>query len=201
MENKYQRFINLPFEVEPPEGFIGYDIDPVVQVFRGCYHQKMYEFNQDLGIHVDEYAILYTAPGGKLHIHTDTENIGDDFAKINVTWGGGPDSRTIWWENQGGDENLYVKRDETSNKDETDHKSIFVIDEDLCEPVWYASIDKPSILNLNRLHSTYNPSENSRYTVSFLLRLIEDNYRPITWHEALEIYKDYIEIPGDKNEH
>lgn len=118
-KNKYYRYLNLPFEIEPPEGLIGYELDPPAIAIQGCYHQKLYDFCQNFGLYVQEYSLFYIEPnGGSLHVHSDLHDISDDLGKINVSWGGGPNSRTEWFENQGGPDNLERRGDPSSNMED-----------------------------------------------------------------------------------
>ena len=58
-------------------------------------------------------------------------------------------------------------------------------------------IDRPSLLNISQLHSTFNPSPTEhRWTLCFTL--LKDD-KALSFDEALEIFKDYI-INEDSNE-
>jgi hypothetical protein len=56
--------------------------------------------------------------------------------------------------------------------------------------VYEAVIDRPSLLNISQLHSTWNPSP-TEYRWTFCFTLLE-NSQALTFNRALEIFKDYI---------
>jgi len=56
--------------------------------------------------------------------------------------------------------------------------------------VYEAVIDRPSLLNISQLHSTWNPSPTEhRWTLCFTL--LEDG-KALTFDRALNIFKQYI---------
>ena len=58
------------------------------------------------------------------------------------------------------------------------------------ELVYEAVIDRPSLLNISQLHSTWNPSPTEhRWTLCFTLL---ENGELLTVQRALEIFKNYI---------
>jgi hypothetical protein len=56
--------------------------------------------------------------------------------------------------------------------------------------VYEAVIDRPSLLNIGQLHSTYNPGTEHRWTLSFIF-LTQTGER-LLFSEALDIFRAYI---------
>ena len=126
-----------------------------------------------------------------------------DVCKLNFTWGP-EDSTTRWYKIR--DETKYEKfyggtdggTSSGSNRkfyeagidpDIDIDYSIIANFED-CDLVYEAVIDRPSLINVGQLHSTWNPGTEHRWTFCFVLL---ENNEPITMERGLEIFKDYIE--------
>lgn len=61
-----------------------------------------------------------------------------------------------------------------------------------CNKVLERTIDKPSLYNVGRLHSTWNPSNKGRWTLSFILGKKKD-MKPLHFIESLNYFRDYLE--------
>ena len=60
-----------------------------------------------------------------------------------------------------------------------------------CDKVFEKVIDRPSLMNVGQLHSTYNPGNQSRWTLSFTV-LNQDNSH-LTFAESLKIFREVID--------
>jgi hypothetical protein len=119
--------------------------------------------------------------------------------KLNFTWG--PlDSTTQWYKVKDNSKLIkrYLDSDHSNTKfyeaginpDIDISYSLFANREDV-DLVYEAVINRPSLLNISQLHSTWNPSPNElRWTLCFILL---ENGKQLTFQRALEIFKDYIE--------
>ena len=133
-----------------------------------------------------------------IFVHTDFDQLPgvNDPVKLNFTWG--PlDSVTRWWKIK--DPSLYKKYTNTEVREE--EMAAGVESAALCETIWVAKdedvelvyekvIDKPSLLNVGQLHSTFNPGNEDRWTWSFAM--LNQNNEAISFNQALEIFKNII---------
>lgn len=201
--NIYHRYLNLPFEYPKPERF-NYPADTYSEMVESQDICPVFKnWVESFGLKISNIIEgLYTEPsGGRLPLHSDTDFLPgvNDVCKLNFTWGP-KDSTTRWYKIK--DESLLIKRyfgDDIHNTrfDEAGVVPDIDIDYSLVanwadvDLIYEAVIDRPSLLNVSQLHSTYNPSlDNFRWTLSFTLL---ENNRPLTFARALEIFKDYIE--------
>lgn len=177
-ENRYHRYLDIP-------------VDPKINLFLKTDYDPMYykhiavekeEINPDLIYWFDQFDIqltwfeaFYTPPyGGKIPIHADTPTL-CDVVKVNWTWGA-PGSKLIWWE---------VKDEKNLEKFKTEFGSEYLTAEERhCKHVYEAEINKPSLVNIGQLHSTWNPTEEGRWTLS--LPLIEKySSTRVLWDDAI----------------
>jgi len=198
MKNIYHRYLNLPFEISKhdmfdtaPTDMKHHDINP----YRDSHIDKWHE---SLGLIINHTEVFYTPPGGELPIHSDETTL-DNHVKINVTWG--PDEGTMrWWQSK----NSFVSTDYENTKKKLKDIDAEVVDQfserqhtnvlankDDCDLVWEACTNKPSLVNVGQLHSTYNPTDYPRWTLCFVPG-IPNGHGYIYWDEALEYYKDYL---------
>jgi len=185
LENIYHRYLNIPFE-------------PNIDLFnRVEYDTTKYahvkidvsEINPDLlswfdqfNIAINWYEAFYTPPGGgKLPIHTDGSQ-GEDYIKVNWTYGA-PGSTLRWWEPKSKD---YIKTVETvfSTK-------YYTVDEENCNKLHEVEINKPSLVNAGVFHSTYNPTSEGRWTFTMPILEVSNNNR-ISWQDAIQRFKEII---------
>jgi hypothetical protein len=202
-ENIYHRYLTLPFEYPKPEIFNYPSNNYTTFIDRKYIYLPFQKWVESFGLTISNILEgFYTAPnGGRVPLHADTSSMpGDnDICKLNFTWG--PSDSTTQW---------YKIKDETDIKkhylDEVDANQKFynagiVPDIDItyvlfanyedANLVYEAVIDRPSLLNISQLHSTWNPSPSEhRWTLCFTLL---ENKEPITFQRALEIFKDYTE--------
>jgi hypothetical protein len=145
---------------------------------------------------------FYTKPnGGRVPLHADTgyQRPGvNDICKLNFTWG--PlDSTTRWYRVK--DESKLINHKfgkDASNKKfydigiepDIDISHIWIAECQDVDLVYEAVIDRPSLLNISQLHSTWNPSPTEhRWTLCFTLL---ENGQALPFTRALQIFKDYI---------
>ena len=139
---------------------------------------------------------FYNSPsGGGLPIHNDTPDI-SNAVNINFTWG--PlTSTTRWWKIKN-ESLIQLEKDNTEyhkeylkgiSADIPQYKFLHA-DEKECDLVYEQVINKPSLMNVGQLHSTYNPHfSECRWTLSYHI-LSQKDGRHIQFDEALEIFKD-----------
>lgn len=201
-ENIYHRYLTLPFEYPKPDRF-NYPADSYsILMDTEQIYSPFKTWVESFGLTISNvFEAFYTKPNGSdVPLHTDPGILPGvrDICKLNFTWG--PEiSTTRWYKIK--DESKYIKKyigDDSINKKFHDEEvnpdldiSYAIIaewpDVDL---VYEAVINKPSLLNVGQLHSTWNPSPDEfRWTLCFIL--LEDN-EPITFCRAIEIFKDYI---------
>ena len=77
---------------------------------------------------------------------------------------------------------------------ERTHHNLVALKED-CELVHEANTNKISLVNVGRLHSTYNPdSTQGRWTLCFVPASLNlEGRRYLTFEEAVKAFEDYIE--------
>jgi hypothetical protein len=145
---------------------------------------------------------FYSAPnGGEVPIHNDTvTKPGEhDAVKINMTWGP-KDSVTRWWKVSNQDKLIEVVHNQTEVNDGFAEAGIvpdiecykcYTADPKDLTLVHEQVIDKPSILNVGQLHSTFNPHPSEhRWTLSFTP--LKDG-KVIKFSDALEIFKSCLQ--------
>lgn len=187
MTNNYHRYLNLPFEVEMPELFKTFSTKRQhVDNEKFNYQSvEMINFLSKFGLKPLKTEAFYTAPQTKLPIHVD----GAIGVKINKTWG--PEGGVTRWYKPGkvfpltgmqlGEEQTRIYGEE-----------VYIADEETSELLYEASTNRISLINVAEYHGTYNPSlTEGRWTLCFQFQT--DTNPCITWDEALEIFKDYIE--------
>ncbi len=199
-KNIYHRYLKLPFEITKPdicktipETMQHIDINP----YRDLELEK---WHTDLGLITRHVEVFYTPPnGGELPIHVDDVEV-NDRAKINITWG--PAEGTIrWWVSDkvkqidGVDAAKDLLGEEASIDEqfsERAHSNLVAKKED-CSLIHESTTNSPSLVNVGRLHSTWNPTKEPRWTLCFVpgsAAIRGGDY--LTFEEACEAYKDYI---------
>jgi|TARA_B100000214_G_scaffold141226_1_gene100957 hypothetical protein len=206
-ENIYHRYLNLPFEISKhplcetvPDSMQHIDIWPYKD-------EAMDKWLASIGLHCNHTEVFYTPPnGGELPIHADDLTI-DNRAKINITWG--PKEGTVrWWESanakqitdlESAKEMLGEELQPDDDFSERQHTNLLAKKED-CTLVYECGTNTPSLLNVGQLHSTYNPTNEPRWTLCFVPG--DHNVRGgryLTFKEACEYMKEYIIGDDDGN--
>ena len=196
-ENIYHRYLNLPFEPNV-DLFKLFEYDPTKNTHLTV---EVTELNPELVAWFDQFDIkifwaeaLYTAPGDKLPVHTDTEDI-SEFIKVNWTYGA-PGSTTRWWkttpENYIKGFPVYLDCYTKSTEEPTYFNApLLLAEEQNCTMVYEAEINKPSLVNAGEFHSTYNPTQEGRWTLALPL-INKQTEQFVTWSEAIEKFNGYI---------
>jgi hypothetical protein len=183
--NIYHRYLTIP-------------IDPKIDLFNRIEYDKTHynhvkinkeEINfeiitwlEQFDFTVEWFEAFYTPPnGGKLPIHTDSANINDS-VKVNWTYGA-PGSKLIWWEPK---DDKYIKIVET-----VFGTRYMTIEENNCNMLYEAEINQPSLVNAGRFHSTYNPTNQGRWTLSLPL-LEKSTGKNVLWVDATAKFKEII---------
>lgn len=142
---------------------------------------------------------IYTPPAdGKVNIHNDTKTL-SNATKINFTWGPNT-SVTRWWRVKDKSMLQVDITDSTHimnavNPDIADHfdnnnlHSELTCAEQHCVMMHEAVIDKPSLINVGQLHSTYNPHKTEgRWSLCYFL--LNQDYTHLQFENAVNIFKE-----------
>ena len=147
---------------------------------------------------------FYTPPGDEGVIHSDNVYYAD-WAKLIFQFGG-EGSTMRWWTS---DSVMRVstsaeqvcsmdipERSEYNVGDRTDdhyHGQVLVTREQYANLEHEVEVGSCSLVNVGPLHSSYNPSSESRFTLTIALMDMNTPYeRRILWDEALEAFKPYL---------
>ena len=201
--NLYHRYLNLPLTYPKPERF-NYPAENYFTLLdSNIIYEPFKKWIESFGLTISNILEgVYTKPNGgygPLHSDSSFEPGTNDVCKLNFTWGPS-DSTTQWYKVK--DNSKLIKRYLDSehsntkfyeagiNPDIDISYSLFANREDV-DLVYEAVINRPSLLNISQLHSTWNPSPNElRWTLCFILL---ENGKQLTFQRATEIFKDYIE--------
>jgi hypothetical protein len=197
----YHRYLNLPFQYPKPERF-NYPADNYsVLINRDQIYPPFEEWINSLGLKISNVLeAFYTKPnGGRVPLHSDTSYMPgtNDICKLNFTWGS-TDSTTQWYKIKDesklnkyylNGENANTKFREAGIVPDIDIEYVLFADHEDADLVYEAVIDRPSLLNISQLHSTWNPSPTEhRWTLCFTLL---ENGELLTVQRALEIFREY----------
>lgn len=179
VENIYHRFLDIP--VDPGVNlFNRTDYDPMfyrhVKLDKEEINPELVKWFERLGINFYWFEAFYTPPfGGKIPIHTDTPEV-CDVVKVNWTYGA-PGSKLLWWEPK---DPKYVDSFHTEFG-----AQYLTAKEKHCRKIFEVEVKKPSLVNIGAFHSTYNPTEEGRWTLSLPL-MDSSGTRRLVWREAVE---------------
>lgn len=200
-QNKYHRYLNLPFEIRKPQicnvkpkDLKHYDIP-------NHKDNNISEFVKQFGLQIVNTELFYTPGGKKLPIHID-DWVKDNHVKINTSWGP-KEGTTRWWnapnftEEEEYDSNYNSLKDldhvKYENFSDRHHRSI-ILKEEECELVYEANTDKPSLVNVGTFHSSHNPTDEGRWTLCFILGYDKDDWdNLVPWDKAIEMFKEFID--------
>ena len=184
VENRYHRFLDIPIDPKI-DLFARTDYDPMyyrhMLIDASDVNPKLVAWFEQLGIKL-AFEAFYTPPyGGKIPIHTDTSEL-SDVVKVNWTWGA-PGSTLIWWE---------VKDAKYIETFQTEFGAQYLTAKERhCRKLLEVEVKKPSLVNIGAFHSTWNPTEGGRWTLSLPL-INADETKRLVWSEALLILQDYV---------
>lgn len=186
VENTFHRFLNIP--IDPQINlFKRTDYDPMfyrhIEVDPADVNPDLVKWFENIGIKFHLFEAFYTPPfGGKIPIHTDTPEV-CDVVKINWTYGA-PGSKLLWWEPK---DIKYIDDFKTEFGNQ-----YLTAKQKHCKKLFEVEVKKPSLVNIGRFHSTYNPTEEGRWTLSLPLVNLE-NTRRLEWSEAVNILETYFD--------
>ena len=215
LQNIYHRYIKLPFEfIKPSVNDIKKTFsdeqknkssvwDTLNNVKTDVYKFKLPELDEKITSFLETFIILYitkllfnTGPPERINIQVDsikdanylneTSDYFDNHAKLNFTWEN-ENSSLQWWKTV---DNNNLKVDTHTYEGGKTWK-VICAEENKCQMVYEKKINKPSIVNTGVLHSTHNPSDKERITLSYNLVRIQD-LRLLTFLEALWIFGDLL---------
>jgi hypothetical protein len=194
----YHRYIKLPVSHKKPICFDAQPTEPTV-IFVNKEHidSSVVKCIESFGVIVSNVTEgIYTPPNHKkLHIHNDTNTI-TNATKINFTWGPS-NSVTRWWRVKNLEFLKPVKPDNghlyaTGIKPDIVVTDAFTAREEDCDLVHEQVINRPSLMNIGQLHSTYNPDmTEDRWTLCFTL--LHPNGDHVEFEEALKIFGSFID--------
>jgi hypothetical protein len=141
-------------------------------------------FLQNLDLKICHAEVFHTPAFGEIKIHSDTGRSDITWTKIN--WVFGPSGhRTRWWRIK--DPNKEIQMRPLHNGPDY----IFYEDED-CELAYEKEITGGWLFNAGIPHSVWNPTDQSRWTLSYTLYDLKQD-RILEYNDALEIFKNYLE--------
>lgn len=190
--NNFHRYLNLPFEIKKPDVFNTTPDHVVHEQIKVNDDQNMVNFLKQFGMDLMLVESFYTPPnGGKVPIHTDFWWYETDYVKINITWGP-DDGKIIWWKCSKTQE-VKMEPKEYDGLTYTDTIRVLTANESDCKEIFSANTNKVSLVNTGILHSTINPSNQPRWTLCFVPAFDIEKNVYVTWNEAMDIFKDYLE--------
>jgi hypothetical protein len=194
-KNIYHRYLKIPFEYSKPTLFnTKYTHANMICLPSNSIDNSAIEWIKSFNLKVSNVIEGFYTPvnGGKLPIHNDTPTI-SDAVKINFTWGP-ENSVTRWWEVKDVSSLIPITPDNSQIESlditpDIEINSAFSAKEENCNLVYEQVINKPSLMNIGQLHSTYNPhTTEDRWTLCFTVLKLDNSH--LQFDEALRIFKD-----------
>ena len=153
-----------------------------VAVDPSMLNKEFVDFMESIpGLRIPSWEAFYTPPGGKIWIHGDSDKI-TDFARINLSWGPN-DSELVWWEPKTGVKLEPIVTAFGENYLRADEKD--------CNVIHRAVINRPSIVQVGMLHSTWNPGPGGRWTLAIPLAEKSEPKR-VSFEMAVAMFADYV---------
>ena len=153
-----------------------------VAVDPSMLNKEFVDFMENIpGLRIPSWEAFYTPPGGKIWIHGDSDKI-TDFARINLSWGPN-DSELVWWEPKTGVKLEPIVTAFGENYLRADEKD--------CNVIHRAVINRPSIVQVGMLHSTWNPGPGGRWTLAIPLAEKSEPKR-VSFEMAVAMFADYV---------
>jgi hypothetical protein len=183
--NRYHRYINLPFEIKPPKIFETAEVSVKHYVLDELEYPQIDHFFSQFDLFCARKECFFTPPYGKVPIHTDHGTY-TNHLKLNITWG--PEEGVIqWWESDNVEEKVI---DGGIGETNAYHHNLWAKEED-CTFLYEVNTNIPSLVNVGILHGTNNPTPHPRWTLCFVPKnLRTQSY--IHWDDGMKIFKDYI---------
>lgn len=202
IENIYHRYLDLPFHYPKPQQFSKSSDDFIIFIDKSQVYEPFQQWVENLGLTISNVLEgFYTKPNyGSIPLHTDTNHVPGthDLCKLNFTWG--PSDSTTRWYRVKEESNLIEFVHDSAGINREIEKAGIIPDinvssnytakwEDV-DLVYEAVIDKPSLINVGQLHSTWNPSpDQHRWTLSFTLL---EKTEVLTFQRAIEVFKECL---------
>lgn len=183
MENNYFYYLNLPFKLNKPDYLIDEGKTRRLALTQSKLDKKLISFLDKLNLDSGLVEAFYTAPNDKIFIHCDSPTF-DNHVKLNFTWGD-MKSSTRWWKVKSKDKLI------KGGKYYDDGNPVLHAKEEDCDLICEAVIDKPTLLNVGMLHSTYNPTNFGRWTLC-IVPTLKGQRKMIPFKEAVKIFKKYL---------
>ncbi len=215
----YHRYLKLPFNFEKPTLFDSVELKDYSEFIyfkdEDLKTEPILDFIDSIGLYRIQTNSVYSAPNDGIRIHSDTPDLSDK-VKLSFSWGS-PDSKTIWWEPKDHRRvkvvNFYeshmtrtVKCSKIKMATIPERIRLFLKGKKIgpqtkyawakekdCNKVLEKTIDRPSLYNVGRLHSTWNPSSEGRWTLTFILGKKRD-MKPLHFIESLNYFREYIDF-------
>jgi len=189
MTQNYHRYLNLPFTVDKPESFVDMENSDYIILENDIVPQIFVDWLNERNLYPIHTGAFYTAPEQKIQIHCDTIELGNH-VNINFTWGS-EESTTRWWKLKEGKEFeiVHISDDDV----EVEEDGMLTAKEEDCDLIFEKVINRPSLINAGVLHSTHNPTEVSRWTLSVVIGHKDRPNKLLQWKDAYEILKDVID--------
>ena len=213
----YHRYLKLPFKFEKPTLYDSIELKDYCEFIyfkdEDLKTEPILDFIDSIGLYRIKTNSVYSAPNDGIRIHSDTSDLSDK-VKLSFSWGSS-DSKTIWWEPKDLRRvkvvNFYeshmtrtVKCSKIKMATIPERIRLFLKGKKIgpltkyawakekdCNKVLERTIDRPSLYNVGRLHSTWNPSSEGRWTLTFILGKKRDK-KPLEFIESLNYFREYI---------
>lgn len=186
--NKYHRYLNLNIG-KPNIDFSMLDTNNKTwQEFHKTL--KLNQLNspdfvnmlRSLGMKSTWIEVFCTPPNQSGVIHSDNTTW-SDWAKIIFQYGA-QGSTMRWWESK------QTSTVNTKDYAPTHHGDVFIAKEENCDLVYEADVANASLINAGPLHSSYNPTNEKRITVTVALFTLDG--KRVLWDQALHLLDPYI---------
>lgn len=188
MENIYCKDIVVDFELDTtPIDRIKqseYNVAENGQFSVNALDSNLINFLDNLNIVVIHPEIFYTPAGSGINIHVDGTAV-DSNAICKLNWAyGAAGSYMTWWELK--DSNRPLNQHTTAIGTQY---LLFAYDD--CKQVWKQQIGQPSLVNAGLPHNMHNPTNESRWCISYALG-DKTTGKLLRWDDAMILFSNYI---------
>ena len=190
--NDYCRQLNFPSHFYPKidvskyetEGYSWVQFHKTLQP-EELNNEPLFEYLKSLGMCSNWIELFYTPPNENGIIHSDNTDW-EDWTKIYFQYGA-IGSKLRWWES---DKTMEVSTSTgeyiEEYKDRTEdhyHGQVLVAMEEDSTMIHEEDLSTPHLVNVGKLHSSYNPTNDKRFALTIALHDLEGNR--ILWEDAL----------------
>ena len=190
--NQYHRYLKLPVDLGgsiidlcKANGLLLKEISELqhFKIRREYFPDKFNSWFAHQGIQFNNVEVFVCPPGLETQIHSDVTDPTSTVTKINIVEGG-----------SGSQMNWFTPKNEKSHNINISMigTQYITLEPDEAKLVHRAPITQPSLLDVSAFHNVSNTSSEYRYCVSMPLYYVDTNKR-VTFQEALEIFKGYIQ--------